>query len=126
MDLTQDLSNAAFPTYEGSFEAENIINHPDPTTNPVTKLHNGEMDKVGGPDFQFPPSIFLDDNGDAITNEADRDDKREDYCKEIIKGQNLWETGKIMLDFERFVGRGRSLRKRRRRLPTLYKDHLNY
>ena len=28
-----------------------------------------------GPDFQFPPSIFLDDNGDAITNEADRDDK---------------------------------------------------
>ena len=27
LDLTQDLSNAAFPTYEGAYEAENIINH---------------------------------------------------------------------------------------------------
>ena len=27
LDGTQDLSNAAFPTYEGAYEAENIINH---------------------------------------------------------------------------------------------------
>ena len=76
----------------------NIINPPDPTTNPVTKLHNGEMG-VGGPDFQFPPSIFLDDNGDAITNDADRDDKREDYCKENYKGSRSLGDGENYVGF---------------------------